>query len=349
MNFRTNLLALMALPAMAAGADRDMMNLIMPEAATVMEINIAKIMASPAGAAMREAVHQGMATQLKAALAKSKSPFEGQLEVLGDIDWSQEVRDIVVARGPGKHPATLILVRSSIGPARVRAWKALSGDAAEYEGVPMLTSSKPEGGAIAFLPGPIVALGQLDDVKAAIHRRGQPTALPAGLAARVNQYNQDDLWLASTETMTGPLPVPGGGKSPAGAKAAEFLEKVAGLNGGLRFSPDFDLSADLEARTEKGAAELSQGLGMLAGMMRSQAKTAGGRGLEGLKFNLSGKHILLSLHVPEEQMRAGLQQMRTARAAPVAVSLSPSSGLPLPPAGTIRVQSSEGTFLIPVE
>jgi hypothetical protein len=348
----------MALPVLAAAADPDMMNLVMPDASTVMEINLAKIMASPIGSTMREAFHQGAATQLKLELAKTKPPFQEQLAALADIDWSHEVLDIVVARGPGKPAPTLILVRSSLDLGRIQAMKEFSGEVTEFEGVPMLTSPKPEGGVFAFLDGSIVAIGPLNDVKAAIHRRGQQTVLPAALAAQVAQYKQDDIWLASTEIMTGPLAMPAAAKSPAGAQVTQFIEKVAGFNGGLRFSPDLDLSADLEARTEKGAGELLEGMRWLSGLAQSQARNAGqgGRGLEGLKFQLTGKHILFSLHVPEAQMRAGLQQMRTAQAAPaVAVPrpsprVAPSSGLPTPPAGTIRVQSSDmGTVLLPVE
>jgi hypothetical protein len=317
----------------------------------VMEINLAKIMASPVGSAIREGFHQGAAAQLKVELAKAKPQFQEQFAALAEIDWSQEVLDIVVARGSGKPAPMLILVRSSLDLGRIQAMKEFSGEVTEFEGVRMLTSPKPEGGVFAFLDGSIVAIGQMRDVKSAIHRRGQPTVLPAALAAQVAKYSQDDIWLASTEIMTVPLAMPAAAKSPAGAQVAQFIEKVAGLNCGLRFSPDFDLSADLEARTEKGAAELSQGMRWLTGQ--------GGRGLEGLKFQLIGKHILFSLHVPEAQMRAGLQQMRTAQAAPAAPAVAvprqaprvaPSSGLPPPPAGTIRVQSSDmGTVLLPVE
>jgi hypothetical protein len=354
-----NLLALAALPGLAAAADSDMMSLVMPDASMVMELNIGKIMASPVGSAIKDAFRQGAATRFNVELAKAKPEFQEQFAVLGNIDWSQEVQDIVVASRPGKPRQTLIIVRSSLDPARIQALKAFSGDATEYEGVPMLASAKPGSGVIAFLDGGIVAIGPMNDVKSAIHRRGQHTALPPALAAQVGKYSRDDIWAASTEILTGPLPDSPAMKSPMGAKMAEFIEKVAGLNGGLRFSPDFDLSADLEMRTVKGAAEIADGLRSLTSMVQSQARNAGGRGLEGLKFQVQGKHILLSLHVPEAQMRAGLQQMRTAQAgqiaaarhpgASAALSNEPSSGLPPPPAGTMRVQSSEmGTVLIPV-
>jgi hypothetical protein len=353
-----NLLALTALPGLVAAADPEMMNLVMPDAAMVMEFNIGKIMASPIGSAMREAVHKGIATQLKGELAKAKPRFQEQIAVLGNIDWSQEVQDIVIAGGPGKHPPTLIVARSSFGPARIQALKAFTGGPIEYEGVPMLASAKPGDGVIAFLDNSIVVIGQMTDVEAAIRRRSQHTALPQALAAQVRKYSQDDIWVASTEILTAPVIPPSVTKSPAGAEMTQFIEKVAGLNGGLRFSPDFDFSADLEARTEKGAAEIAEGLRSLTGMLQLQAKNAGqgGRGLQGFKYQVNGKHILLSVHVPEGQMRAGLQQIRAAHAGQTAVAArqpapaaAPASGLPAPPAGTMRVQSSDmGTVLIPV-
>jgi len=344
------------LPGLAAAADPEMMNLVMPDASWVVEVNIAKIMASPIGSAIRDAAHQGMPKQLQADLTKSKPQLAEQIAVLTSIDWSQDVRDIVTAGGASQQSPKLMIVRTSFDRARIQALKAFTGETAEYEGVPLLVSSKPGTPAFAFLDNSIVVIGQLADVKSAIHRRNRHTVLPAALAAQVAKYGRDDIWLASTGTLSAPLTGPAT-QSPAGAKVAEYFAKVAGLNGGLRFSPDFDLSVDLQARTAKGAAELAEGLRWLTGMVQSQAQNAGhgASGLEGLKFRLNGKRILLSLHVPEEQIRAGLQQMRAAQAAQTAAAASQAplapawNGVPPPPPGTIRVTSSDmGTVLIPV-
>jgi len=177
-------------------------------------------------------IHQGAATQLNGELAKATAQFQEQLAVLSSIDWSREVGDIVIASGPGKPPPTLIMVvRSSLDLARIQALKAFSGDATEYEGVPILASAKPGNGVIAFLDNSIVAIGQMSDVKSAIHRRSQHTALPAALAAQVGKYSRYDIWAASTELPTMPL-AGSAGTSPAGAKVAQYIAKVAALNGG---------------------------------------------------------------------------------------------------------------------
>jgi len=356
------LLALAAgLSGLAAAADPEMMNLVMPDASVVMEINIAKIVASPIGQAMADAVHQGIAKQSQADLAKAKPEYKDQIALLSNIDWSREVRDVLVAGGYTKSSPMLIIVRSSLDPARIRALQAFTGEMAKYEGVPILASSKPGNGVIAFLDNGILLIGQMSDVKSAIGRRNQPAALPAALAAQVAKYSRYDIWAAATGTFPAPPPLAGpAAKSPAATAAAQYLAKVAGANGGLRLSPDFDLSADIEARTEKGAAEMAEGLRSLTSMARSQVRNAnqGVSGLEGFRYHVNGKHVMLALHVPEEQMRAGLRQMRATpagrmavaarQAPPASISTPPSSGLPPPPAGTIRVQSAEGTTLIPV-
>jgi hypothetical protein len=348
-----------ALPGLAAAADPDMMKLVMPDASMVMEVNIAKIMASPIGSAMREAVHQGVASQVQAKLAQEKPELQERIALLTSIDWSQQVQDVVLAGGAGKSAPALIIVRTSLDPARIQALKAFTGNMTEYQGVPILVSDKPGNGVFAFLDNSIVLVGQMADVQSAIRRRGQHAALPAALAAQVARYSGYDIWAAQAGIL--PQPLSGSAAaSPAEAKVAEFLAKVAGFNGGLRLSPDFDLSADIEARTEKGAAEMAEGLRSLTSMARSQVRNAnqGVSGLEGFRYHVNGKHVMLALHVPEEQMRAGLRQMRATpagrmavaarQAPPASISTPPSSGLPPPPAGTIRVQSAEGTTLIPV-
>jgi hypothetical protein len=357
-----NLLVLTVLPGLAAAADSDMMNLVMPDASMLMEINVARIMASPVGSAMKDAFHQGLAAGLQTEIAKAKPEIQEQIAVLGNIDWSQEVQDVLIAHAPGQKQSALVLVRTSLDLSQIKALNIFSGGATEYEGVLILASAKPEDGVVALVDGSIVAIGKVDEVKAAIHRRGQPASLSAALAAQVNKYSQDDIWVASTETIKGTVIPPSAAKSPLEAQMAQFVDKVAGLNGGLRLSPDFDLSADLEARTAKSAAEIFEGLRSVVGMVQAQSKNTGGHGLEGLTYQMSGKHILLALHVPEAQMRAGLEQLRTAQARQAAMAVSrppvaarqapvvpPSSGLPPPPAGTLRVQSSEGTRLIQLE
>ncbi len=373
MNFRCKLLALTAgLPCLMAAADPQMMSLVTPDASVLVEVNLARIMKSPIGAAIGESFHQGMTTQLKGELTKARPQFQEQIASLTNVDWSKDVQDILISSGTSKAAPMLIIVRTSLDAGKIQALKAFTGGATEFEGATILASAKPDEGVIAFLDNSIVVMGKPADVKSAIHRRNDAAVLPEALAAQVAKFGKYDLWFAAAGDFAAPAPKAAtkgaaAGAGP-GAAAQQYLEKIAGFNGGLRFSPDFDLSADIEARTEKAATEMSQSLQWLTSALQAQAKSSGKgmNGLESLKFQVAGKRILLSLHVPEAQVRAGIMQMKAAQANRVAAvrtaptvhpalttpqvtpDAPPASQLGPPPAGTIRVQSSEGTVLIPV-
>jgi len=355
---RFKLLALTAAVAgVASAADPEMMNLVMPDARMIVEIKVGSIMASPIGSALKEGMQQGINERLRTAADQNRPEWQ-QIAALGSIDWSHALQDVLIAGGPGKPAEALTIVRGSLGLAQLQGLPGYSAKTAEYKGVPLLASAKPGNGVVAFLDNSILLLGQMDEVKAAIDRRGQSHPLPAALAAQIAKYARYDVWFAQIGPAQ-PL-AEKAASSPAGAKVAEYLSKLAGINGGIRFSPDFDLAADIEARTDKAAGEITQGLHWLTGLMQSQAKAAdkGGNALEGLKYNLNGRHILLSLHVPAEQVRKGLLEMRAAQAhrgahpvtaAMPALAAGPASGTPPPPPGTVRVWSSDmGTVLIPV-
>jgi len=350
-----NLLGLaLGLPLLSAAADPDMMSLIMPDASMVMEINVAKIMASPIGSMMGESFHKGVDAQLKSELAKSKPQFQEQIAAFSKIDWSKEIQDVLIAGSgaTGDQGPALVMVRSSLTLARLQGLNGVKGEASEYEGVPIMASSGSGSGVVAFLDNSLLVMGQMNDVRAAIHRRGQPAALPAPMAAQMAKYAGYDIWVATT-SLKPPASMSGkAAESPAAAKVAEYAQEIAAFNGGLRFSPDFDLSANVEARTIKAANEMAEAMKWLTSAVQAQTKSAGkgATGLENFKYSLNGRHIALSMHMPEAQLRLRLQQMPAAAlAARTPANSAPVTPAPKVPPGMISVQSSEGTVLIPTD
>ena len=333
------------LPGFAGAVDPSLMDLIMPDARVVAGINAARILASPIG--------QTIKGQIQSQIQKAGPQWQQQMQMVGlaGVDWSQYVQEVLIASpgGPGKNPPFLMIVRGSLDPARLESLKAFTGGLTDYQGVPLLVSTGKSNTAIAFLGGSVAIFGQPADVKAAIRRRGQHSSPPADLAEKVKQSNQRfDAWLVSTGPLSAPAPV-----SSAGVKT-DFLQNLEGFRGGVRFSPDFDLSAEIVARTEKDAAAMAEGLRWLYGAVQAQAKNSARKdatGLENMKFEVKGRRILLSLQVPERMVRAALQQTRVSPRAPApAPQTAPSGGLPPPPPGTIRIESSPsdmGTVLLP--
>ena len=331
------------LPGVAAAADPAMLELIMPDARVVMEINLDRIASSPIGQAMSE--------QMKAQLASFRPTWQDPQTGLGGLDWSHYAQEVVFAggapAGPGKPSPSLVIVRGLLDPAWMESLNAFRGAKSNYLGVPILSSGNGTS-VVAFLDGSIAVIGQPADVKAAIRRRGQNTppspVLAEGLARFEGQY---DAWMISAGSLAAPA------KSPAGA-SLKWLERLDSFTGGVRLIPDVELSLEMTMRNEKDVADMADGLRWFAGVVRTQEKTA--LSLEDLNFKVDGKRLSLSLQVPEQQIRAALQQRqigqlsRTSRSAAVRPP-DIGSGLPEPPSGTIRVQSSPadmGTMLLPI-
>lgn len=359
-----NLFAVAALlPGVVAAADPAMLELIMPDARAVMEVDLDRMASSPLG--------QAMSPQVKAEWASFRPSWQDSSSAIGGLDWSRYAQEVIFASGPpaapGRPGPSLTIVRGLIDPAWIESLGALRGNKSSFLGVPILSSG--QGNAVvAFLDGSIAVIGQAAEVKAAIRRRGQNTppspVLADGLARYEGQY---DVWMVSSgplgSTAKPPAGQPPAGQSPAGQPPAgpsvpagpslKGLDRLESFTGGLRLSPDVELSAEMTMRNEKDVADMTEELRWFAGVVQTQEKTA--ISLEDINFTADGKRLTLSLQVPEQQIRAALQQRQVggaARASRRAVRPPEiESGFPEPPTGTIRVQSSAadmGTVLVPI-
>jgi len=331
------------LPGLAAAADPAMLELIMPDARVVMEINLDRIVSSPIG--------QAMSPQMRAELSSLRPVWQDPLPGLGALDWSHYAQEVVFAAGalsgPGKQSPSLVIVRGLLDPAWIESLNAFSGAKSNYLGVPILSSASGNS-VVAFLDGSIAVIGQPAEVRDAIRRRGQNAppspVLAEGLARFEGQY---DAWMVSAGSVAAPA------KSPIGG-SMKWLERLDSFTGGMRLSPDFELAVEMNMRNEKDVADMADGLRWFAGVVQTQEKTT--LSLEDMNFQVDGKRLSLSLQVPEQQIRAALQQRQNgpiSRASRTAAIRPPDvgSGLPEPPSGTIRVQSSPadmGTVLLPV-
>ena len=323
------------LPGLAAAADSAMFELVMPDAKVVMEINVDRIVASPIG--------QAMSDQMKTQIQSMKTDWQQPLAGFNGLDWSHFAQEVLFASN-GTQNSGLVIVRGLIDPAWVESLNTFRGTKASFMGVPILTSN---GGTsvIAFIDGSIAVAGRDAEVKAAIRRRGQNTPAPPALAEGIQRFEgQYDIWLVSTASMSGKTAVPA---------SMKWLEHVENVSAGVRMNPDVEINADVTMRSEKDVAELSNGLKWLSFVGQTQDRTAG---LDNMKMQVDGRHLSFTLQIPEQEIRAALKQRNVGQRSlgPRATAAAPaeiSNGLPDPPAGTIRVQSSPsdmGTQLVTV-
>jgi len=331
----------------------------MPDARVVMEVNVARILASPIGQAMAAQ----MKTELKARQAQQgelqkADPAWSQIVGLAGTDWSQFVQEAVVAAGgPNKDASALLIVRGSMDRVRSEVLKSFSGDATEYQGVPILSDTGKSNVVIAFLDSSLAVMGPPADVKAAIGRRGHPSGLPVALAEKLKRFSGYDAWMVAA----GPFPVPAAKVPPAtaGAPMVETLQRLESFDAGLRFNPDLEVSVEVVAGTVKDASGIAAIMGWLYSAMQSPANGSGKKdAVENGKFEVHGRRILLSLNVPQEKVRAALEQMRAQASQNKATGLTaPAAGVPAtnpnaPKPGTIRIESSPsdmGTVVLSTE
>lgn len=344
------------LPGAAIAADPAMLELIMPDAKCVVDVNIARLVSSPVG--------QAMSAQMKNELQNMRPDWQRPMMGLTGIDWTKYAQEVMFAAGPGagKEVPGLIIVRGLLDPAWVESAQAFRGEKSTYQGVPLVATGNHS--VVAFLDGGIALLGSAAEVKAAINRRGknepQSPALSEGLQRFDGQY---DAWIVAS----GPLPsakmvpaavpgaqsAPGAPAAPVVPSAAKWPDRLQAMTAGVRLSPDLEITADLVMRSEKDVADMANGLKWFTGVVQAQAHSAAN--LDKMNFKVDGKRLSLAIEVPEREILAALQQRQTAQAPRVRAAARPPeihSGLPDPPAGTIRVQSSPqdmGTVLVPLD
>jgi hypothetical protein len=329
------------LPGLAAAADPAMLELIMPDAQVVMEVNLDRIASSPIG--------QAVTAQMKNELQNMRATWQQPLINFSELDWGKFAQEVIIASSrPGKDAPTLAIVRGLLDPAWIESLQAFHGTKSDYQGVPLLSSTDGKG-VIAFLDGGIAVIGQAADVKAAIRRRGQNTPPSPTLAEGLDRFEgQYDIWMVSSG---GAAPPP---TKPVAGVSLKWMEQVEGFSGGVRFSPDFEISADIAMRSEKDVAGMADSLKWLLFVGQSQGRTVSS--LDDMKLQVEGKRLTFKLRVPEQQILGALRQRQTGQRAPLRTAAAPppevSNGLPDPPSGTIRVQSSPtdmGTAIVPVE
>lgn len=326
------------LPALAAAADPAMIELVMPDARVVMEINLDRMAASPLG--------QTMSAEMKGEFQSLRPDWQQPLMTFGGLDWSHYAQEVLFASAgnTGKDAPALIIVRGLLDPAWVESLNAFRGTKTAYMGVPMLVNGG--GGVVAFLEGSIAVIGKDSDVKAALRRRGQNLPMSPVLAQGLASYEgQFDAWMVSSGGVTPSA------KSPMGP-SLKWLEHVDAFTGGVRMSPDFDLNFNMVMHTEKDVADMIAGLKWFAGVVNTQQK--GALDADSIQYSAESNHLSVALQVPEQQLRAALQQRNmgaSVRRPPAPRPPDVNNGLPEPPSGTIRVQSSAGdmgTVIVPV-
>ncbi len=336
-DWRQVLICAAFLPGLAGAADRAMLELLMPDAQFVVDIQLARLAGSPIGQAVR--------TQARQQLQNVPSGWQAPMLDFSRVDWLQYTQEVIVAGkgGQGKDAVALAVVRGHLDAARLESLHVLDGARSEYLGVTIL-SPRHGKAVVAFLDGSIAVGRAAAEVVAALSPRGRNGPLPGILAGGLERFaDRYDAWIVSAGLPAVPA------KSPARA-AAPGLDGLEAFNGGLRLTPDLEISADLTMRSDQDAAALANSMRLFPAAVVPQ----GGLSLNQLTFKADGRHVSILVSAPEKELLAAIKQWQAGQLSPAPVPAMRAPGIHIapadPPVGSIRVQSSPGdmgTVLLP--
>ena len=298
------LISTFLIAGLSQAADPALVELVMPDAAVVVGINVARIKSSPIG--------QSIVSQIQPTHTALK-----QLVELTGFDPLRDLDEILIAVPPGKTQGRgLVLLRGSFDPSRLPALAQL-GDVrlTTFQGVQIASIQQQDPFALACLSNSLALAGDPDSVRAAIARRRSPSPLNPGLLAKVSQLSETyDLWLAAmtpVSDLAGELPDP-----QLSGIAGEMLKSIKQASGGIKLGTKLEVSLELVAASYKDAIALRDVLKFFTGLALTQARPTDAAGiLDNLRLTVEGASLKLQLEIPEQQIAQMIQAQKPAKAA----------------------------------
>jgi hypothetical protein len=263
------------------------------------EINLADLLPSDTqivfGIRVRTVVDSELARHLTTQMKGQAADWEKLIAASG-FDPLHDLDEVLIAStGAGKKAPTLIVARGRFDVAK------LAPNAEQYRGVPLVENKTgPASGVFGFLGGSTALAGDPDMVRAAIDRRGEVAHMDAALAAQVAEYRgRYDVWAVvnRTDGLAGYVPTD---NSPAAA-----LNSIDHFQFGVSVKKGLELTAEVHARSDKDAEQLSATLQFLEAMSKAAQPT----GSQGTKFAFKndGGTLKVSLSVSEEDLKKAIE------------------------------------------
>jgi hypothetical protein len=311
--------------AAACAADPSLLNLVMPDARVLVGVNVERILSSPIGKEIESKI-QGRAPELQQILQKT------------GFDPTKDLQEILIAAtGKGQNGPALFLVRGSFDAAKVSAAAVSTGRTPQtYEGVQIMDNPSESKGAFAFLDETIAVGGDLDQVKAAIRRQKHHTVLNADLASQVASLSDRyDIWVISTTPLS---EMTSGDANPQMKQATDLARSIQQLSGGVKFTANLELAAELTTHNDQEAVQLRDTLGFFIGLAAASKQNTSGLDPKALKLTAEAKTVRISVLVTGDQLKKAWET-QVARMQPGATPVA--AVVKRPAEQGLTIQSSE--------
>lgn len=279
------LILFLAAAGLMPAVDPQLLGLMAPEASMMAGVHADRVKASTFGQYVLRSV------------SAEDADFRKFIDQTG-FDPRYDVTEIVVATLPNAQGPDrgLVACRGIFQPARIfAAARHNGGSVVAYKTFELLTN---EGGkeALAFVDNSIALFGHTDWVKAALDRRGNPTALAPALVTRIQALSANqDLWFYSQHRFT----------ASNGKSQAFNLEAIEQFWGGLKFGELVTLQLDALARSPEDATALTDVVRFVVAMVRGNAKDvppAVTAAIDGMQLSATGRQASMRISLPEKQL-----------------------------------------------
>jgi hypothetical protein len=304
-------------------ADPAMLNLLMPDAKLVSGVNVQQAVASPFG------------LYVLSLLNAQDSEIQQMTSLIG-FDPRKDVTELLVG-SPGAAAAAksdaLALARGNFAVSTLLAAAQTKGAATQiYKGVTIVGDPKLTLGA-AFLDADasmtratLVALGPVEQVKAAIDRLSAPSILDIKLLTQVQNLSAaQDAWVVSLAPLAG-LTLPAGTLQISGLPQVAMPQNIQQFSGGVKLGASVTLTAAAVFDTAQNAAGMAGVLQFVANLAQTQSaqNPQAAALLKSVAISAQGNTVKLSMALPMEQ----IQQLMKPATAGATRTPSPAQAAP---------------------
>lgn len=248
-------------------------------------------------------------------------PDFGKMIALTGFDPRRDLQEVVLAtQGDPDRKSGLLVAKGAFDAARIMGLIRADGQAIEsYKGVEIAAGRRHGSQTFAFLDNSLAIAGDIDSVRGAIDRRGQPASLDSALAGKVNQVStSQDAWAASilpVSSLARRVPEP----NVSGALQGDLLKAIESAAGGVTFGSDIQVIAEATTKSAPDATALADVVKFLASLVQLNAPKGLGPGiaaaLQSMSIATESNTVKVSLSIPEAELEKLIQARRTPRRA----------------------------------
>jgi hypothetical protein len=326
--FAAILLITLAATATQAAVDPGLLALVTPDAKVLVGVQVAQTVASPFGQYLFSQIpNDGNVDKVMSAIG-----FDPRRDIKELLAASGDVPSAAIVLGRGSFQPDKIVTAAKLAGAvssNYRGFEILSGPNNAAGNSPKATvADRP--GALVFLDGSTLAMGDIASVKAAIDRRAANTVFSGTLADRAKIVSaSNDIWFATLTPPSGVLlggASSGAGPNGQGNPVQTMLQSALQASGGIKFATTaVTVSAEVLAKSPQDAQSMIDVLRFGASMIQMNRKQGGVAAnaaslLDSATFTTNGSVAKASISLPEQQIEQLIMPQAGAKTKKVAAT-----------------------------